>query len=553
MRFPQTAGAILVLLLLPTFARTQEAPADPAAKVDAIFARFNTRTTPGCAVAVERDGQRVLSRAYGMADLEHDVPITLDTVFEAGSVSKQFTAAAVVALARQGKLSLDDDVRKYIPEVPDYGTPITLRHMMQHTSGLRDWGSVAEMEGWPRGLRAHTHAHVLEIVSRQKALNFPTGSEHSYSNSGYNLMAILVDRVSGERFAEFTRKLLFEPLGMTRTQWRDDYARVVKGRAIAYGPPQDEVYRSLMPFENVHGNGGLLTTVGDLLLWNRNFEHHRAGGPELVSELQHRGRLTDGREIEYAGGLYVTNYCGVPEVSHGGATGGYRAFLARYPEQRLSVALLCNAAEADSGALAHQVAELYLPAGVCKEAPAGAGSSPIPLPAADLEAKAGLYRNLRTGMPVRLLIQDGKLRSEQGDELLPLSRTVFESRPGRARVEFDLAPDGRPRSMRATTASGDTLPFERVADFTSTAEQLAAYPGEYRSDEAQATYTVVLEEGELVLRRRPDFSTRLQPAYPDAFTIPAGLVRFIRGADGKVKEMSIGRTRVRDMRFQRVR
>src|SRR6266540_6896034 len=179
-----------------------------APDVDRLFARFDGNT-PGCAAGVSAGGRSVLQRAYGMADLEHDIRNTPETIFEAGSISKQFTAAAVLLLARDGKLSLDDPVRKYIPELPDYGVPLTIRHMLTHTSGLRDWGEVAGIAGWPRGKRAHTHAHVLDIVSRQKALNFTPGTNWSYSNTGFNLAAIIVSRVSGKPFAEFTRDRIF--------------------------------------------------------------------------------------------------------------------------------------------------------------------------------------------------------------------------------------------------------------------------------------------------------------------------------------------------------
>ena len=232
----KTARAFLLLLVLavwPAIVPAQQPP-DAAARLDRIFERWNSKDAPGCAVAIARDGKIILSRAYGMADLEHDVANTTATIFEAGSVSKQFTAGAIVMLVQQGKLSFDDNVRKYVPEVPDYGTPITIRHLLTHTSGLRDWGNVASIAGWPRTTRVHTHAHVLDIVSRQRALNFPPGNEYSYSNTGFNLLAIIVSRVSGMPFAEFTRKNIFEPLGMSHTQWRDDFKRIVKGRAVAY-------------------------------------------------------------------------------------------------------------------------------------------------------------------------------------------------------------------------------------------------------------------------------------------------------------------------------
>src|SRR5215467_12563715 len=210
----------LPVLLSLTLASAQKAtvPPDAKSKVDAVFAQFNRSDSPGCAVAASIANEAVLSSAYGMADLEHDVRLSPASVFEPGSITKQFTAASVLLLAQQGKLSIDDPARKYIPELPDYGTPITIRHLLNHTSGLRDWGNVAALGGWPRTTRAYTHAHVLEIVSRQRALNYPPGADYSYTNTGYNLAAILVGRVAGKPLAEFSREAIFVPLGMQSTQ-----------------------------------------------------------------------------------------------------------------------------------------------------------------------------------------------------------------------------------------------------------------------------------------------------------------------------------------------
>src|SRR6266545_4154724 len=229
--------ALALMLSVAALALSAQTP-NVESQVDRVFAKW-TSATPGCAVGVAANGRPVLAKGYGMADLEHDVPITPESIFEAGSVSKQFTAAAVLLLAREGKLSIDDPVRKYVPELPDYGTPLTIRHMLTHTSGLRDWGEVAGIAGWPRTRRVHTHAHVLDIVSRQKALNFTPGTAWSYSNTGYNLAAIIVSRVSGQPFADFSRERIFKPLGMIRTSWRDDFTRIVKHRAIAYESSAD--------------------------------------------------------------------------------------------------------------------------------------------------------------------------------------------------------------------------------------------------------------------------------------------------------------------------
>ncbi|HEY0018456.1 MAG TPA: serine hydrolase domain-containing protein [Longimicrobium sp.] len=541
------AAAALVLVAAPTSAPVPApiaAQRDPDARVDSIFAAWNNPQSAGCAVGVAQNGRTVLSRAYGSANLEHDIPNTPETVFEAGSVSKQFTAAAIVLLARQGKLSLDDDVRRHVPEVPDYGTPITLRHLLNHTSGLRDWGSVMGLAGWPRGTRIYTHAHALDVISRQRSLNFTPGAEYSYSNTGYNLLAMIVERVSGVSFAEFSRRELFEPLGMTRTQWRDDFTRTVKGRASAY-TLDDGAWHLQMPFENVHGNGGLLTTVGDLLRWNQALDSGTIAG---LDALETQGTLSSGRRIDYALGLYVVEFRGLREVSHGGATAGYRAFLARYPEAGVSVALLCNAANA-TPELATRTVSLFMAGRLRPEGPPALAPA-VAVQPAELERRTGLYRSRRTGAPLRLVMADGKLRTAGGTELVPIGGTAFRYGSSASRVEFA---DGPPVQLRLLPADGDTVVYDPAAPADSSAANLATYAGEYRSDEAEATYTAAVVEGRLVLRMRPNATLRLSPTYADAFAGPGGsVVRFVRGADGRVQAFTLGTERVRELRFDRI-
>ena len=355
----RATASCAVLLLAGVCGPASAQPQVAEKSIDAIFSKWNN-ATPGCAVGVAVRGKPVLMKAYGMADLEHDVPNTPDTVFESGSVAKQFTAMAILLLVEDGRLSLDDQVRKHIPELPDYGVPLTIRHMLTHTSGLRDWGSIAAIAGAPRTTREYTHAHVLEIVSRQKALNFPPGSHWSYSNTGFNLAAIIVDRVSGMSFAEFSKRRIFQPLGMTGTSWRDDHQQIVKGRAIAYSTTSAG-YQIEMPFENVHGNGGLLTTVGDLLKWNENYVQPRIGTAALVAEQQKVGKFNDGKDLDYALGLYVRPLMeGVKNIYHSGSTAGYRAHLNRLPDSHTSVAVLCNGSDGDATNAANYVSRLYL-------------------------------------------------------------------------------------------------------------------------------------------------------------------------------------------------
>jgi CubicO group peptidase (beta-lactamase class C family) len=433
----RTLPVLVSVCLAPILLAAQAAVAVPEASVDAVFARW-TNETPGCAVGVSRDGKPVLQKAYGMADLEHDIPNEPETIFEAGSVSKQFTAAAILLLAKDGKLSLDDPARKYVPELPDYGRPLTIRHMLQHTSGLRDWGELASIAGWPRGSRAHTHDHALDIIRRQKSLNFTPGTQYSYSNSGYNLAAIIVSRVSGMSFAEFSRQRIFEPLGLTRTSWRDDYRRIVKDRAIAYSPAGDG-YRLNMPFEDVHGNGGLLTTVGDLLTWNEHFVTPKIGDAAFVALQQEPGKFTDGKPHTYAMGLMVRPYRGVPEVAHSGSTAGYRAHLTRFPDQKVSVAVLCNAGNAQATQYAMAVADMYL-AGSIEPAPAtgrnrGRGQAkPYTPDPKDLGAYVGTYHSDEAEVTYEVAL-DGdalviKRRPSTVWRLRPTAKDVFDAPPG---------------------------------------------------------------------------------------------------------------------------
>jgi CubicO group peptidase (beta-lactamase class C family) len=532
--------ALVLTLVSGAFAANLAAPPDARAKVDKIFERYNRTDSPGCVAGATIDNANVLTAAYGMADLEHGIALAPESILEPGSIAKQFTAAAVLLLVQQGKLALDDPVRKYIPEVPDYGTPITIRHLINHTSGLRDWGSVEGIAGWPRTTREYTHAHVLEIVSRQRVLNYPPGAEYSYTNTGFNLAAILVSRVSGKTFPEFTREQIFAPLGMTSTQWRDDFRRIVRNRAVAYSP-SGNAFQQDMPFEDVFGNGGLLTTVGDLLRWNGNFTAAKVGGHAFVDSEHQQGRLTDGRTIAYAAGLMVLHWKGLNEVSHSGSTAGYRGWLRRYPEQGLSVAVMCNVASANATQLGHQVVDVYL-ASVIRERPHETAA-----PDAALEAKAGLYRSVRDHQTLSVVYQDGKLRMDRRGVLTPVSREVFSLGEDGPRAEFEQ------NRLRIATEVDEGNYYEKVERWTPTPTELDGMTGEYASDEAEVTFRVALEKDHLVIHRRPDASIALTPTYRDGFNSTLGSVRFMRDAQGHVSELSIGEQRVWDIRFRRVR
>ncbi|HEY8389171.1 MAG TPA: serine hydrolase domain-containing protein [Parasegetibacter sp.] len=352
------AGLFAVILISSGYAQSRSL-ADTLKQLDSLFIHWNT-STPGGSLSISRGGKIIYHKTGGMADLEHHIAISDETLFEAGSVSKQFTATAILMLAEEGKLSLDDDVRKYIPQLPDYGSKITIKHLLWHTSGLKDWGSVAVIGGWPRTTRAYTQDHAREIIYRQKTLNFPPGTEYSYSNSNYTLLTTLVEIISGESFASFTKKRILDPVGMKRSQWRDDFRKIVPNRSVAYEKERGE-YKQNMPFEYTHGHSALLTTTQELLTWLQYWSTGKFG-ESLLKLRETQGITNDGKTIDYAlGAVRITKVNGYREVSHSGATAGYRAWLAYYPEKDLSVAYLSNdGSTTPTSAMGKKVAEIFL-------------------------------------------------------------------------------------------------------------------------------------------------------------------------------------------------
>ncbi|MBN2265220.1 MAG: serine hydrolase [Candidatus Aminicenantes bacterium] len=543
-----------VLTIAAAIAAGQQIPAPKAPeptieeKVDRVFERFNRSDTPGAVVGVAVGGKPVLVRAYGMANLEYGLRIRPDTIFESGSLAKQFTAAAVALLCQDGKLSLDDPVRKHVPELPDFGTPILVRHLLNHTSGLRSQWPLMALSGRPTGLVVHTIGEILELVGRLKELNFEPGDEFLYCNTGYTLLGVIVARVSGKSLDAFCQERLFEPLGMDRTEWRDDFTEIVPDRAPAYGRRRDGTFYTNMSFTNVIGNGGLLTTVGDLLVWNENLDNPRVGGRALVEQLETRGRLNDGFEIEYAQGLNVTTYKGVREISHGGSTAGYQTFLARFPDERLSIAVLSNVSGSNPSRLAHQVAEIYL-AGKIEEP-----SKPVAaaVPPSTLKTYVGVYREPSTDAALKVeLDKDGKTLRIAGNAVIPVSVTTFVSADGSRRALFEAGRGEAP--VRMTESDGRSQPrhWEAVPAFAPKPAELGEFAGAYHSEEIDTTYVLFVEEGKLKVRFYPAQRFELEPVYPDAFEAHGDVLRFSRDVSGAVDGFRVYAGRVRHLRFIR--
>lgn len=541
-------AALCALLPLPATAQRAE---PPTAEVDRIFTPWNRTDSPGCVVGVGRAGEILLESAYGMADLEHGVPLTPASVLEIGSVSKQFVTAAVLLLAQEGKLALDDDVRRYVPEMPDFGHTITLRQMAQHLSGLRDHWELLSLQGSPPSTAVHTIPQVLDLLSRQQRLNFPPGDQYLYSNMGYIVLGTVVQRVSGRSLAEFSRDRLFHPHQLNSMQWRDDHTRIVERRATAYEPHGNGGWKQLMPWSNVYGSGGLLSTIGDLVRWNELLHNQRIGEPGFSGEMLRVGRLNDGRETSYALGLTVGEYRGVREVSHGGSTAGYRAFLAYYPDERLSVALTCNHSAASSGELARLVAEVFLGS---RLSPRQAAAPPprARLSARELERFAGLYRNPVTEQVIRLQARDGRLVSRApAMELIPVGRDRFRRSGSTVEYQIQALPGGSVLELRQVDQPDPVQAWVAVPTVTPSRAPLAGYVGSYYSPELDVTYEVVLKGGTLELRRRLMEDRPLQPTFADAFALGGANLIFRRDAEGRVSGFGFYGGRIRDVRFER--
>jgi CubicO group peptidase (beta-lactamase class C family) len=388
-------------------------PAPP--EVDRVFTDLDHADSPGCALAVVRDGRVAYERGYGMANLEHRVPITAHTVFDIGSTSKQFTAAAIHLLDAEGRLSLDDDVRRWVPELPAYDTgKITLRHLLHHTSGIRDYLELMSLTG-VRFEDVSTDEDALALLSRQKAANFAPGAEHLYSNSGFFLLSIVVKRASGRSLRELAAERIFGPLGMRETHFHDDHTMVVPNRATGYRHAPDGGYKiDVSNFEQT-GDGSVYTTVEDLARWDRNFYEPVVGGPRLLEALLRAGVLRDGQPLTYASGLSVDTYRGLKAVSHGGSWAGYRAELLRFPDERLSVICLCNVNDSRPTRRAREVAALYLgdrmtPAAAPSPSPSPSASGPPPLATRQRDEYVGDYFSEELDTTFRIVAGDGGLR-----------------------------------------------------------------------------------------------------------------------------------------------
>jgi CubicO group peptidase (beta-lactamase class C family) len=565
-RFALARDLFAIAILTAAFISIDHAPAtaapadagDESAAVNKLFEQWNTPSSPGCAVAVMKDGQIVFEHGYGMADLDHNVPITTATVFNVGSIAKQFTGAAILMLAQDGKLSLDDPIRKYLPELPDFGVPITLRQMLAHTSGLRDYEQLLYFDGWrldsPDLL---TNDDIFYIFSRQKELNFPPGADYAYSNTNYMLLAQVVGRLGGQSFPDFAMARLFQPLGMKHTHFRSDHGEILKNLAYSY-IDDDHVVRLWPPNCDAFGAGNLMTTVEDLARWNENFFSGRVGGIRLVQQLQQPSHLSDGTLVNYAPGEFVGTTPGGFKWAQSGTAGdaGYRSDALRLPDRHLTTITLCNLGSINPTDLNVQIADLYLE-GKFSASLAPVHAESFHADAAQLASYVGIYADAEKNNVLKL--------DQRGDALWAESYTG-PSAIGPA--QLDAIGEGRfrglgmdplvfssdHRSAKAALSGRPSIQYARVPAYNPAPPEFREFEGEYASKELDIPYHVTIEGNGLVLRALKLAGQPITPITNDLFIGEDRRVRFTRDPQGKVTGflMSGRWNRVQNLKFERV-
>jgi CubicO group peptidase (beta-lactamase class C family) len=531
-------------------------------KIDALFVQWTKPDSPGCALAVIKDGKVVYKRGYGMANLDYGIPISSKSVFNIGSASKAFTAMSIALLARRGKLSLDDDIRKYVPDLPQYQSPITIRNLIYHTSGIREYSHLMQATGIRFQDAADEDA--LKILTRQKELNFKPGEEYLYSNSNYFLLAQIVKSASGKSLREFAEEHIFKPLGMVNTSFHADSTEVIKNRATGYSSREGGPFFVDVANSYHVGDGGLFTTIDDLFLWDQNFYSDKLSEDrQLIQQVLTTGARNNGRKTDYAFGIDVETYKGLKTFGQGGVYYGFNASMVRFPEQKFSAICLCNLANARAQGLTRRVADIYL-ADEFQENKVSGSKIELPEPKVvqvsekELAVVAGSYFDSGNNNFRRLYVKNGKLFYSRGtseSELAPLGNNSFLmlGTPDRVEINFKSPRAGAPLQMITIVNGVTSFTHDSVPSASYTAAQLAEFTGAYYSSEIDATYNIILQGDKLAVRRKNvDGETPMLEQFADAFSaMGTGSIRFTRNGQNRVTGFWLNTGRVRRLRFDK--
>ena len=515
---------------------------------------FKPGTTPLVPVrlfSVIQQGRLILEKGYGLANLEYDIPIKPDTIFHVASVSKQFTAMALVLLEQDHKLSLDDDVHKYLPELPEYGHPIKIRNLLQHTSGVRDQWQTLALAGWSLE-DVITQDQILRMLFRQKELNFTPGTEHLYSNGGYTLAAEIVTRVSGKPFPQFCAERIFQPLQMSHTHFHQDLHQLVKNRAYSYSGTPGAYEAAPLNYANV-GATSLFTTATDLTKWLDHFREPLIGGKAAIARQTEQAVLSNGKTIDYALGLSIGKYRGLPTISHSGGDAGFRSYVCWYPDQQLGVAVLSNLGSFNPVEAANKVAAVYIGPKMTPEPPAVKRAF-ITVDPAILKTFAGTYPLPQIGQTLVVVAEGGKLLAagqiKPPLEMKAVSQSSFYLEPLAADIHFTPAPN---KGMKVKiTQPGAVNEGVRATDPPKPSADLRAYTGVYWSEELETQYTFSVNNGKLIATQAHHGLIALTPKTKDSFSSDQWFmpeVNFLRDKDGQVIAVTLGGGRTRGIRF----
>ncbi len=566
-RFPFFTISLIVLLFTARVGLSQvENPSKAVDPVDQVFAKWSNTNSPGCAIAVIQDGKIIHQKGYGMADLEHDIPIRPSSVFYIGSVSKQFVAACMLLLDEQGKIKLDEDIRTYIPEFPDYGYTISIRNLIHHTSGIRDNLTLWELIGRSH-LEEIPEEEIFELICRQEQLNFEPGTRYMYSNSCYFLMSIIVERVTGQSLREYADEHIFQPLGMKHSIFQDNNRRILKNRAFAYGENPDGSFNSMLMRFDLVGSGGLYSTVEDLYLWDQNFYNNQIGnrGQAFIDDMLTNGRFNDGTAVNYAFALVNGAYKGLSTVSHSGALGGYRAFYLRFPEQKFSVIILGNLESFVPGLLAEKVADIYLRdlLQVKEISPTQQAKPKLPtvsLSRKQLTAMTGYYWNEEEAYSPRIYLSNDTLRYQraEGNEssLRPIGNRHFimSDTDEELNVHFQPTTSGKLMNMVLTIGSDTIATSARYKPYKAENAALSKLTGNYYAPELDTHYQIKVDQNQAWLKLKNQPWHVVTPIKGDLLIHPkVGQLYFHLDQKGVASGFYLNSGRVRGIQFQRVK
>jgi len=522
-------------------------------KINSLFSEWNVPNHPGGAVAISKNGKTVYSKAFGLASLEYLVPNSTGTIFNTGSVSKQFTAMGIVVLEENGRLSFDDDIRKHIPELPDFGQTITIRHLLHHTSGLRSLHALFALAGW-RGDDSRTNADLNRIILNQKELNFEPGSEYLYCNTGYMLMVNIIEKVTGEKFKVWMKEKIFNELGMHHTYVEDKYSRVVANNATSYYA--GKTFERAVEYWGYVGSGNMHSTTADLLTWLSNFNNPQKGWESAFKKMQTVDPLNDGNQNNYAFGVNVDNFLGEKRIRHGGAIGGFRAHVATYPNQNLSVVILTNFSRGNPGGHSDEIAKIVIGNKNVNE-PSQSEMISINIPNETLKKFEGTFWNNKEKYGRKIYLNNDTLRYSRNktneSPLVPLTNSTFQMLNVGVNliVKFDVKDDEG--QMTVTIENEPPSAFQKIKTSDSDDSKMSEYVGQYYSTEVETSYTIELQNDEVSIYHPRHGSMPMKQLFHDTFSAdwPIGVVQIQRNNDKAVKGILISNGRVRNLWFEK--